>query len=315
MTDLILHHLVFSFLNNLHFFHSRFEMSYNSETRLSRQRQITTLKVFNENVEEILEGSEYKVKFQSYSLPLALIVKLPPDFPDCPPLIFCSPPVLHPWLTGGRVSNAPGLLNFTPHSDLGMVVTAIRRELEKNQLSVQPNISPINTEYQPQPTSSDLVRSKLAELNKEELQDILNNEGALDKFMDELSYPPLDSINDNIKSMEENIKATAENNIDLQNQIESYRDSLLCKVEEYHTRKSELEVVFAQLDELKNRVDGGVLADQLVRLSVNNEEESDRIADKFLSKELPVEKFLQDYIKTRQDCHVQKIKADKVKKL
>jgi len=212
------------------------------------------------------------------------------------------------------VSSAPGLLNFTPHSDLGMVVTAIRRELEKSQLSIQ-TTNTISTEYQPQQSNTDLVRSKLVEMNKEELQDILNNEGAFDKFMDELSYPPLDSINDNIKSMEENIKATAEKNIDLQNQIESYRDSLLCKVEEYHARKSELESVFAQLVELKHRVDGDVLADQLVRLSVSNEEESDRIADKFLSKELPVERFLQEYIKTRQDCHVQKIKADKIKKV
>ena len=112
-----------------------------------------------------------------------------------------------------------------------------------------------------------------------------------------------------------NRKATAEKNIDLQNQIESYRDSLLCKVEEYHTKKSELEGVLAQLDEFKHRVDGGVLADKLLRLSVSNEEESDRVADKFLSKELPVDQFLQDYIKIRQDCHVQKIKADKVKKL
>jgi len=290
-------------------------MSYNSETRLSRQRQINTLKVFNENVEELIEGSEYKVQFMSHSLPLALIVRLPPDFPDSPPLIFCSPPVLHPWVTGGRVSSAPGLVNFTPHSDLGMVVTAIRRELEKVQLSVQPNMTPLNAEYQPQSTSSDLVRSKLADLDKDELQDILDNEGALDKFIEELSYPPLESINDNIKSMEENIKATAEKNIDLQNQIESYRDSLLCKVEEYHTKKSELEGVLAQLDEFKHRVDGGVLADKLLRLSVSNEEESDRVADKFLSKELPVDQFLQDYIKIRQDCHVQKIKADKVKKL
>merc|ERR1712179_851814 len=92
-------------------------------------------------------------------------------------------------VTGGRVSSAPGLVNFTPHSDLGMVVTAIRRELEKVQLSVQPNMTPLNTEYQPQSTSSDLVRSKLADLDKDELQDILDNEGALDKFIEELSYP------------------------------------------------------------------------------------------------------------------------------
>ena len=33
-----------------------------SETRLSRQRQIHTLRVFNENVEEVVEGAEYRVR-------------------------------------------------------------------------------------------------------------------------------------------------------------------------------------------------------------------------------------------------------------
>lgn len=65
---------------------------------------------------------------------------------------------------------------------------------------------------------------------------------------------------------------------------------------------------------LKSRVDGGVLADRLVRLSVENEERSDAIAESFLAKEMPVEEFLSEYVKTRQQSHLQKMKADKIKK-
>ena len=66
-------------------------------------------------------------RFTSHSVALCLVVRLPPEFPDCAPSVFCSPALLHPWLgLGGRVTAAPGLQTFTPHSDLGMVVTAIR---------------------------------------------------------------------------------------------------------------------------------------------------------------------------------------------
>ena len=120
---------------------------------------------------------------------------------------------------------------------------------------------------------------------------------------------------DNISSMEENIRATAQNNLQLQGQIETYRDSLLNKVQDYHEKKAEMEDHYSKLCEMKQQVSGNVLADKLVRMSVNNEEESDKIADKFLSNELTVEDFLQDYIKIRKECHLQKLKADKVKML
>ena len=298
---------------------------YSSDTRLSRQRQITTLKVYNETVEEVVENSEYRVKMKCQTVQLALIVRLPQEFPDLPPVVLCSPALLHPWISaGGRVTGAPGLVNFTTHSDLGMVVAAIRRELEKSPPTFQPNASPVNLDFpQHQLTAStggegtlgDPVKRKLAELDKEELQDILEKDGAMDKFLSELTYPPLDTMVDNIASMEENIKATAQNNIELQKQIESYRDSLLNKVQEYHEKKAEMEEHYAVLADMKHQVSGHVLADGLVRLSVSNEEESDKIAESFLSSELTVEDFLQEYIKIRKECHLQKVKADKVKML
>ena len=291
---------------------------YNSDTRLSRQRQITTLKVYNETVEETIDNTEYRVRLKCQTLQLALIVRLPPEFPDLPPVVLCSPPLLHPWVsTGGRITGSPGLNNFTTHSDLGMVVAAIRRELEKSSATLQPGSSSQQQLQHPQASnsSSDPIVKKLSELDKEELQDILDKDGAMDKFLSDLSYPPLDTMVDNISSMEENIKATAQNNILLQGQIETYRDSLLNKVQDYHEKKAEMEDHYSKLCEMKQQVSGNVLADKLVRMSVNNEEESDKIADKFLSSELSVEGFLQDYIKIRKECHLQKLKADKIKML
>ena len=84
---------------------------YNSDTRLTRQRQITTLKVYNENVEEVVENSEYKVSCSVNSVPVSLMVKLPPEFPESPPVIICSPPLIHQWLeTDGRVTGKPVLI-------------------------------------------------------------------------------------------------------------------------------------------------------------------------------------------------------------
>ena len=298
----------------LHFFQKKMS-SYSSDTRLSRQRQVTTLSVYNETVEEVVENSEYRVRFNVNSIPVTLEVKLPPEFPECPPVIFCSPPLLHPWITkGARVTGAPGLINFKTHSDLGMVVAAVRRELEKSRPSVNPNATPVHVDHHQQ-QSADLVRKHLMQLEKDELQDIIDNEGALEKFLSGVSYPPLDNMVDNIASMEENIKAQAKHNIALQGEIETLRDTLLNRVQEYHAKKQEMEQLHGELSEREARVRGDVLADKLVRMSVSKEEISDNIADKFLACELGVDQFLQDYIKIRTECHLQKLKADKVKKL
>ena len=91
---------------------------------------------------------------------------------------------------------------------------------------------------------------------------------------------------DNIKSMEENIVAIAASNIELQGEIEAARDGLLTKVESFHRERDQLREAVDKSKELKARVDGSVLADKLVRLSVENEELSDNIAEKFLTKQM-----------------------------
>jgi len=296
-------------------------MSFQTDTRLSRQKQIHSLAVYHEAVECVTEGAEYRIKFRGPDqMQLSLLIKLPSDFPTAQPHIFIEPCVAHQWVqpSTGRVTQAPGLLNFSPHSDLGMVVGAIRREFEKAeslQVLAQPTAVSRSQEAAAatNSTSSDPVQAAVAALSKEELQEVLDNEVALEKLLLSIDFPPLESITENIKSMKEVITVTAQTNITLETEIETLRDALLCKVEEYHTKKLSLGQTAAKVKMLQSRVEGGVLADQLVRLSVDNEEKSDAIADKFLEKEMPVEEFLAEYITTRQQSHLQKLKADKIK--
>ena len=127
------------------------------------------------------------------------------------------------------------------------------------------------------------------------IQEVLDNEVALEKLLGSVAFPPLDSLTANIPSMEEVVRLTAQRNMALQEEIEASRDALLCKVEEYHTKKLALGQVSlldcelflrlvlqvqARVKSLKARVEGPVLAEQLLRLSVQNEEKSDAIADK-----------------------------------
>lgn len=49
------------------------------------------------------------------------------------PILKISPSINHLWVnaSGDEIINAPGLLNFTRHSDLGRVVQAVIRELQR----------------------------------------------------------------------------------------------------------------------------------------------------------------------------------------
>ncbi|KAK0167504.1 hypothetical protein PV327_004894 [Microctonus hyperodae] len=106
----------------------------NENAAIKRKRQIDTLKIFNDNVIELREDAEYQVQFDAGDKRMAIIVSLSPEFPLEKPVLRISPSVInHPWCNEhSEIVNAPGLINFTVHSDLGRVVQAIIREFSKN---------------------------------------------------------------------------------------------------------------------------------------------------------------------------------------
>ncbi|XP_054727046.1 vacuolar protein sorting-associated protein 37A [Anastrepha obliqua] len=111
-----------------------------------RKRQIDTLKIFNDNVVEVAEQEEYCIHFESGGRTLLLAVQLGANFPNERPKLVISPTVQHHWVNSatGEVETAPGLLNYSPHSDLGRVVQAIIREYERFPPPIVNAGSPIN---------------------------------------------------------------------------------------------------------------------------------------------------------------------------
>ena len=114
-----------------------------SSVTFSRRKQINTLRIFNDNVTEVLPDSQYSVDFVAGGQQLSLRVFLGPGFPETtrPALRVLPSSLGHPWLEpgSGNVVGAPGLINYTVHSDLGRVVQAVKRELEKNPPKPLPN--------------------------------------------------------------------------------------------------------------------------------------------------------------------------------
>lgn len=125
---------------------SRIFRGENENVAVKRKRQIDTLKIFNDNVVELREDVEYQVQFDAGERRMAIMVSLSPEFPLEKPVLRVSPPISHPWCNEhSEITSAPGLLNFTVHSDLGRVVQAIIRELSKNPPQLLEDISPGST--------------------------------------------------------------------------------------------------------------------------------------------------------------------------
>ncbi|XP_076236669.1 vacuolar protein sorting 37A [Calliopsis andreniformis] len=122
---------------------SRIFRGENENVAVKRKRQIDTLKIFNDNVIELREDVEYQVQFNAGERRMAIMVSLSPEFPLEKPVLRVSPPISHPWCNEhSEITSAPGLLNFTVHSDLGRVVQAIIREFSKNPPQLLEDISP-----------------------------------------------------------------------------------------------------------------------------------------------------------------------------
>jgi len=304
-----------------------------------RQEQINNLRVFNNNVVETVPLRLYEVSFTTETgVNLSLSIHLPDKFPNIKPLVEVNPPVIHPWVDILGTVDSPGLRNFAQHSDLGMVIQAIRREFDKTGVQPADRLASKNTSTAPgvsvapsknkaqhqieenSPESHHLmqtVRNKMEDLSLEELKSILNEDDHFEKFILQLETEDknLVSLNECNEQLRENLAAQAKENQKLQRQIDTSRNEIICNYEAFHKKKSELKETLDKLNEMNARIQPSILSEKLLELSHHCDEESDEIAEQFLQKEINVETFLPRYIQSRGAGYLKKIKADKVKKL
>lgn len=329
----------------------RGESDENSATK--RKRQIDTLKVFNDNVTEVQEDVEYKVNFSAGGKIMAIIATLPPDFPHENPILKVYPPVNHPWVNEqGIITGAPGLLNFTVHSDLGRVVQAIIREFEKKppplvmhggqaesyvlpQQSQQMSSTPPHSTSSPPPPPAPPSPTPPMGLLSRTSEGIPGSCRRITSVFPDLVTAPTSELQrlwENEDRLEETVlglpeilqlQATvdelmarneeiARETLSKQPLLETLKQSVIEKLETVATLKETYESLSQKYQKISEMYSPPQIKEALWLAAARSDEESEHVAEEFLGGEIDVEQFLDLYIEKRMLSHSRRIKEEKL---
>lgn len=292
----------------------------NIDLSRKREQQIDTLKVFNENVTEISFDKEYSVEFPTKAGNLSLVINLGTEFPFEKPSMKICPRITHKWVDAtGEIVLAPGLMNYTVHSDLGRVVQVIRREFELDQSltlandgsdGFSGNIAIGSVKNAITSLNNDVEFFSLAKLTSAELLRLNNNVDCLDEFISEL--PSIEASNKNIENTITKIMDLANSNMSKEEPIYNLRSEIskqLETIENYQTSYAGLLTKYVKLSEIYSPQS---ISDKLKKAALKCDEESERIAEQFLNGDIDCDKFLQVYVKSRTMSYTRKAKEDRL---
>ncbi|XP_028031680.1 vacuolar protein sorting-associated protein 37A-like [Bombyx mandarina] len=267
----------------------------------ARKRQIDTLKVFNENVVQIKESSEYRIDFTVNQKNMCLNVILSPDFPNEKPSIFVNPPVLHPWVAenSNQIVGAPGLLNFTIHSDLGRVVQAIIREFQKSVLNITVEVSSRSSEASPRSTVSaqSMLFPELNNFTIEELREILESTDLQDKLLE--NNPQLIELDLETEELMSSIEEVAQENIAKQQTLDDMKTEVIEIISSIVQMKMNYEELNKKHQKLCEVYDPHCIRNCLREAALKADEDADAIAEQFLLGNIPVETFISKFSEKR----------------
>ncbi|XP_063836648.1 vacuolar protein sorting-associated protein 37A-like [Ostrinia nubilalis] len=264
-----------------------------------RKRQIDTLKIFNDNVLEVTENSEYKIEFSAEEKNMSLNVVLGPEFPNEKPSIFVNPVIPHPWIAenSNEVIRAPGLVNYTLHSDLGRIVQAIIREFQRALPHLATND---DTPSDASPQSQVISLSMLQELNNlsiDELKEILDNTDLQDKLLE--NNPQLIKLDLETEELMNSIEEIAQDNIAKQQMLDELKTDVIDRISTIVQMKMSYEELHRKHQKLAEMYDPHRIRDCLKEAALKADEDAEVIAEMFLLGKLPVENFITKFAEKR----------------
>lgn len=293
---------------------------------IMRKRQIDTLKIFNINVQEVTENDEYLVNFDSGGREIAINIILGPDFPNAKPKLVVSPILNHPWVNAstGEIENAPGILNYTIHSDLGRVVQAISREFEKhppqllNETPGTPQHSRNGNCQEPEAPDSRKAASPvsaidvfgLQALSLDDLNRLNSDEDYLENFIDKLGF--VQNQSNEMNHLLDQIEVTATENLAKKQLI----DERKTKLDEMYLQFKDLGARYETLNQKYQKKAEDFSPQhikQLLQIAVSTADtQSDEEAQKFLAGDCDVGTFLNNFIESRKSYTMRKAKEDRL---
>lgn len=279
---------------------------------------------------EIQEDVEYQVEFRAGGRGMAIQVSLPPEFPLEKPVLKVSPQIDHPWVNEQcEIISAPGLMNFTVHSDLGRVVQAVIREFERRppHLVGEPADGSSATSHKGQEACSNGRTSpvymmpvvppqqvtsfpELLDLSTTQLQQLLQSKDRLDEFVDRL--PPMQRQNNAVEYMITKNEELAKENLSKKPQLEKLGHNVQEKLDALSVLRNSYESLNQEYQRLSGKYAPGSIKESLRLAVLHTDEESERIAEQFLGGKMSVEQFVSKYLKKRALSQTRKTKEEKL---
>lgn len=289
--------------------------------KYDRKRQINTLNIFNANVQVIKENEEYSIAFTSGQRSITLTVIIGADFPNEKPRIILSPAIQHPWcnISSGEIEKAPGLLNYTPHSDLGRIVQAIIREFEKYPPPiVNDNTSPVangnsGNEGAVGLTTINTTESTIPELSKlslDELKKLDTDPEFFDDFIEEMSV--VQALNNELDTMINEVERISKENKSKENHLSDIKIKLK---NDFHTLKSlgeKYDKLNLQYKEKSEEFAPQHIRELLQIAASNADSDCEKHVEHFLSGKIDVQTFLNRYTESKKISAMRKAKEERL---
>ncbi|XP_053681051.1 vacuolar protein sorting-associated protein 37A [Anopheles nili] len=300
-----------------------------------RKRQIDTLKIFNHNVQEVKENEEYLVNFDCGGREIAINIHLGSGFPNEKPKLIVSPILRHPWVnaTTGEIEHAPGILNYTIHSDLGRIVQAVGREFEKHppKFVNEAASMPLHLPHHAQPghqrngntqehsadcrsivvsPSHEQDQFGLRNLTTDELNRLNTDEDYLEDYVTRLPF--VQQQNDEMDQLLAGIESLAVGNLAHKEAV----DDRKAKVESLALEFKELGRQWESMNQRYQRKAEDFSPQhikELLQIAVSTADgKSDDEAQRFLGGESDLGTFLQNFIESRKLYTMRKAKEERL---
>eukprot|EP01114_Cavostelium_apophysatum_P017015 TRINITY_DN4960_c0_g1_i1.p1 TRINITY_DN4960_c0_g1~~TRINITY_DN4960_c0_g1_i1.p1 ORF type:complete len:320 (-),score=109.69 TRINITY_DN4960_c0_g1_i1:32-991(-) len=304
------------------------------EATVLRFKQIDSLKQGFPTVKEISKGSVYEVPV---SLPsrkvINLRINLPPDFPRAPPSIQVFPPVQHRFIDHQMFITPQAhenLMRWNVQVNLGKVVFEIvQRFMQEPPNVLAPPSNPViastppyqtnpNNNQPPPPygqsqthTPQPVVPSSFPQLESKtpsELTQLLNDETEFNRFFEELPVVQnMRKVRDDLRTNNEEL---AKKTLIKESEIDKLRKDVASSIEIIQQQRGAFEAKAQKQQEVMKRFSTANLIDKLAFAAQETEEQSDAIANRFLSGEMDYKDFIRDFMEKRKLFHLRSAKKE-----
>lgn len=205
-------------------------------------------------------------------------------------------------------------MQFSLHSDLGRVVQAIIREFEKFPPPPLPNASVGSVQpksaqpHLPEPNKSSIP--ELCNLSLEELQKLDQDPQYLNDFIDEIGV--VQRLHNDLDTLIEDVKSMASENLNREQHLQQLRSTIEEKLDEFRNLGGSYESLSSRYQKKSEEFAPQHIKELLQIAASNADSVCDTYVEQFLSGNIDVQQFLDQYREAKRISAMRKAKEERL---